>query len=370
MSRFARNRRVFYLEEPIVEDVDSYLRLKTCPDTGVHVLTPVVSSRLKGEGMADLVAELVKSGLVENAITDCISWYYTPMAMGLDSFLPSRLTVYDCMDELSAFAGAPPAMRENEERLFRRADLVFTGGASLYESKRNQHSSVYLFPSSVDIQHFYRARHITEEPGDQQGIPHPRLGYAGVIDERMDLELIRRIANSHPDWQLVLIGPVTKVDPDLLPQASNIHYLGMKQYADLPGYLSGWDVAMLPFALNESTKFISPTKTPEYLAAGLPVVSTAIRDVVKPYGELGFVRIGHDANEFTRAIEAQLASPMSKETKVRIDEFLSQSSWDKTWSEMEALINSKILGKNSSPSGDGQKFTTTLNSVPERVSHV
>jgi len=360
---------VFYLEEPIFEAGNSYIKLRTCPNTGVHVLTPVIGAGSTAD-QAGLVTGMVRAFLDDHAVLDCISWYYTPMAIGLHSVLPSQVTVYDCMDELSAFSGAAPAMRRNEELLFERADLVFTGGASLFESKRNQHGSVYLFPSSVDIQHFYRARSIREEPADQEAIGHPRLGYAGVVDERMDLGLIQRMSSSHPDWQLVLIGPVVKIDPELLPKASNIHYLGMKQYAELPAYLAGWDIALLPFALNESTRFISPTKTPEYLAAGLPVVSTAIRDVVKPYGELGFVRIGHDADEFIGAVESQLASPMSDEVKGKIDEFLSRSSWDKTWSEMEMLINSKMLNKNPGSSSDGRKSTTTFETVTERVSHV
>ena len=246
------------------------------------------------------------------------------------------------MDELSAFAGAPAEMRENEQALFREADLVFTGGASLFESKRMQHPAVYLFPSSVDLAHFGRARRSQVEPEDQLHLPRPRLGYAGVIDERMDLELIAGIAARKPDWQLVLLGPVVKIDPASLPRAHNIHYLGMKAYADLPRYLSGWNIGMLPFALNESTRFISPTKTPEYLAAGLRVISTPIRDVVMPYGDLGLVNIADGPDEFIRAAELLIQNPPTSEFLASTASFLSKSSWDKTWSEMNLLVEEKI----------------------------
>ncbi len=361
---------MFYVEEPIFGDGESYSRSKFCPQTGVRVLTPVISADLKGQEVSAQVQALLKLSLEQNAVDSCVSWFYTPMAMHLHRLLPSRLTVYDCMDELSAFAGAPPAMQANEKLLFQQADLVFTGGSSLFESKRNQHRSVHLFPSSVDLLHFSTARTIREEPADQQVIQHPRLGYAGVIDERMDLDLIHKLASSHPSWQIVLIGPVVKINPELLPRASNIHYLGMKHYSELPAYLAGWDVALLPFALNESTRFISPTKTPEYLAAGIAVVSTAIRDVVKPYGELGLVTVGSDVDEFIHSVERQLANPVSEQEKERIIDFLSQSSWDKTWSEMDHLVNSKMHARVSNCSSDGQDFTTTLDAVTERVSHV
>jgi len=269
------------------------------------------------------------------------------MALTYTSDLRPALTVYDCMDELSAFAGAPAAMRDNETALFHMTDLVFTGGASLYESKRTQHSSVHLFPSSVDIQHFKQARTLKQDPADQVNIPHPRLGYAGVIDERMDLDLLTKTADGRPDWHIVLVGPVAKIDPGMLPRRDNIHYLGMKQYSELPAYFSGWEIGMLPFALNESTRFISPTKTPEYLAAGLQVVSTAIRDVVKPYGDLGLVRIADGASEFVREVDSLLKSQPSVEFTTRVDRFLSQSSWDQTWSEMDQLMKKTLNVKRS-----------------------
>jgi UDP-galactopyranose mutase len=280
-----------------------------------------------------------------HGISAHIDWYYTPMAREFTRFLTPALLVYDCMDELSAFAGAPLEMRLNERELLLNADLVFTGGLSLYESKRQHHRSVYAFPSSVDAPHFMQARNRREQPEDQASIPHPRIGFAGVIDERMDLTLLREAAAKTPNWHYVLIGPTCKVDPATLPQAANLHYLGMKPYADLPFYFSGWEIGMLPFALNQSTQFISPTKTPEYLAAGMRVISTPIRDVIRPYGELGLVEIAYDASEFVAKTEKLLTEGASEVFLSRADAFLAAKSWDKTWEAMTELMRGTLAIK-------------------------
>lgn len=353
MSRFARTRRVFFLEEPVFENTEARLHSSVCPQTGVRVFTPVLPHGLTQRQITAYQAEFLQTMLDDNSIGRYIAWYYTPMAREFASALQPVLTVYDCMDELSAFAGAPPAMRNNEAALFQQADLVFTGGASLFESKRKQHSSVHLFPSSVEISHFSRARSIQADPEDQALLPRPRLGYSGVIDERMDLELLRQIAAQRPDWQLVLLGPVAKIDPASLPRAENIHYVGMKSYSDLPAYLSGWSIGMLPFAQNDSTRFISPTKTPEYLAAGLHVVSTPIRDVISPYGDLGLVRIAATASAFVSAADSLLKSPPDVRFRTQVDRFLSQSSWDKTWSDMNTLIQNSFAITNFSARSAG-----------------
>jgi UDP-galactopyranose mutase len=249
------------------------------------------------------------------------------------------------MDELSLFKGANPQLREFERELLGLADLVFTGGPSLYEAKRTQHHNVHLFPSSIDAHHFGQARQPQPEPADQAPIPHPRLGYFGVIDERVDLALVAQLAASRPDWHMVLVGPVVKIDPATLPQAANLHYLGQKPYEQLPQYLSGWDVALMPFAHNEATRFISPTKTPEYLAGGRPVVSTSIRDVVRPYGERRLVRIADTANATAAAIEVILDEPdeVRRAWLARVDEFLKDNSWDRTWAEMDSLLEQASL---------------------------
>jgi UDP-galactopyranose mutase len=265
------------------------------------------------------------------------------MALSFTGHLAPRAVVYDCMDELSAFKGAPSIMRERESELLSCADVVFTGGQSLYEAKRNQHPNIHPIPSSIDAPHFAQARNPAEDPEDQADIPHPRLGYFGVIDERMDTGLLSRIAEARIDWHLVMIGPIVKIDPADLPRHPNIHYLGGKDYKQLPDYLAGWDVALLPFAINDSTRFISPTKTPEYLAAGKPVVSTPIRDVVRPYGKMNLVSIAEGHSDFIKAIETILKEGTgSPGWLARVDEHLSQNSWDKTWLRMMKELDRAI----------------------------
>lgn len=369
MSRFALTRRVFFFEEPVFENGEAHLRSSMCHQSGVHVYTPVLPKGLSHQQTVEIQRTLLTTMLEQNNVKDYIAWYYTPMAREFASGLKPRITIYDCMDELSAFAGAPPAIRDNEQALFRDADLVFTGGASLFESKRTHHPAVHLFPSSVEVAHFARARSITDEPADQGSIPHPRLGYAGVIDERMDLQLLEQVALEKPDWHLIMLGPVVKIDEGLLPKLNNIHYLGMKDYSELPAYFSSWDVALLPFALNESTRFISPTKTPEYLAAGLPVVSTPIADVIRSYGSSGLVSIADGTRQFVSSVDALLQSPPGPEFWVRVDQFLSRLSWDQTWSRMNRLIEEKLTLK-SAVEGTSTPIGVITGSNQEGTAHV
>lgn len=235
--------------------------------------------------------QLLDQMLTQHEIRHYVLWYYTPMAWGFSSHLSPLARVYDCMDELSHFRGAPVLMGERERALLSGADVVFTGGYSLYERKRNQHDNVHAVPSSVDVAHFAQWRDPGREPADQRALGGVKIGYFGVLDERLDLELIRALSDQRPEWNFIFIGPLCKISPSDLPRAKNLHYLGPRNYSELPNYLAGWDAAILPFALNDSTRFISPTKTPEYLAAGKPVVSTPIKDVIHPYGDLNLVRV-------------------------------------------------------------------------------
>ncbi|NDJ22055.1 UDP-galactopyranose mutase [Nostoc sp. B(2019)] len=347
LSRCAQGKRVFFIEEPIFSE-EPLARLDINKDSnGVVVVVPHLPQGLSEEARNADLQVLIDGLFAEHNINKYICWYYTPMAIAFTRHLQPQAVVYDCMDELSAFQGASPTLKNYEAELFSRADLVFTGGQSLYESKVNQHPNVYAFPSSVDVAHFGQARNL-QEPADQAHIPHPRLGFFGVIDERMDIELLAGIAQARPDWHLVIIGPVVKIDPATLPQHENIHYLGGRDYKQLPAYLAGWDLAMLPFARNESTRFISPTKTPEYLAAGRPVVSTSIRDVVRPYGESKLVRIADTVDEFVNAAEqAMQEDTQASEWLSRVDVFLEKISWDRTWASMMKLIDSAIAARDS-----------------------
>jgi UDP-galactopyranose mutase len=340
MTRCTQERRVFYFEEPVLEDrATALLELTTAG--AVRVAVPHLPASSDEAQRVRMQRELLDELMARERITEYVLWYYTPMALEFTRHLAPAAIVYDCMDELSAFAHAPASLRELEAELMSAASVVFTGGQSLYEAKRHRHHNVHACPSSVDTKHFARARDLTEDPSDQASIPRPRLGFFGVIDERMDIPLLEAIAGARPDWHFVMLGPIVKIDPATLPGGANIHYLGAKSYDDLPYYLAGWDVALLPFARNDATRFISPTKTPEYMAAGKPVVSTPIRDVVRPYGEQGLVRIAESPEEFVAACEAALSENAAHRRR-QADAYLRQTSWDGTWSRMRHLIDSVL----------------------------
>lgn len=338
MARFARTLRVFFFEEPIEGDAAEPALELHHTDAGVVVAVPRLPRGLDEAGQIAAQRALLDRLCREQGITAPLLWYYTPMSLPFSDHLASATVVYDCMDELAAFKGAPPALLQREQDLFRQARVVFTGGWSLYEAKRDRHDNVHAFPSSVDVAHFGRARDAQADPPDQAGIPRPRIGHYAVLDERLDRDLLAAIADARPDWQLVLVGPVVKIDPSELPRRPNIHYLGGKPYDALPAYLAGWDAAFMPFAQNESTRFISPTKTPEYLAAGKPVVSTPIKDVVRTYGERGLVRIAATSEEFVAALEEALEEHRSKAWLEEVDGLLAGMSWDQTWTRMKELL--------------------------------
>jgi UDP-galactopyranose mutase len=342
MSRWAREHRVFFVEEPMFDARTPRITLQEV-EPNLQVVVPHLPGGLTPRE-TERSLRLLVDGLVTDArVRDPILWMYTPMALGFSRHLRRSVTVYDCMDELTGFRGAPPILREREQELFRVADVVFTGGHSLYEAKRALHHNVHAFPSSVDADHFASARTARPEddPADQRAIPHPRLGFFGVVDERMDIDLLRAIAEHRPRHHFVVLGPIAKIDPAHLPQLPNLHFLGPKRYEELPAYVAGWDVAIMPFALNEATRYISPTKTLEYLAAGKPVVSTPIHDVVRPYGEQGLVRIARDADEFVRSTDAALAeldAPSCAARRASCDAYVARTSWERTWNHMYSLI--------------------------------
>jgi UDP-galactopyranose mutase len=349
LSRCAKQRRVFFVEEPIFGNCSMRLDVREA-DPGVHVVVPHLPDGLRSEVAINAVMkEMTRQLFLDYDINKYVFWYYTPMALSFTDHFNPVASVYDCMDELSAFKGAHSDLPALEKQLFQQVDLVFTGGQSLYEVKRGQHPAVYAFPSSIDATHFGKARTLVNDPEDQLNIPHPRLGFFGVIDERFDVELLDTVAAKRPDWHFVIIGPVVKIHPESLPKHANIHYLGGKKYSELPDYLAGWDVALLLFARNESTRFISPTKTPEYLAAGKPVISTSIRDVVRPYGEMKLVEIADTADEFIAAGEKLLARSDHSDWLQRVDAYLENISWDKTWAQMSDLIDEVIERKRPAP---------------------
>jgi hypothetical protein len=350
MSRAAQLRRVFYFEEPVFTPMPDKLGVYVDSVNHVTVVTPQLMDELPGsnpagqEGFLKRMAVLADQFILQYKIIDYVAWYYAPMACAFTGHLTPRAIVYDCMDELSAFKFAPAELVENEKLLLSKADLVFTGGNRLYEAKKAFHNNIYPFPSAIDKLFFFPARARLPEPDDQAHIPHPRLGFFGVIDERFDIELVRKMADMKPDWQFVFIGPVVKIDESMLPKNENIHYLGMKEYKELPVYISGWDLCIMPFAINASTEFISPTKTPEFLAAGKRVISTPIHDVVYPYGADGLVGIAGTAEDFIEIAEHDLNETVDPLWLGKVDQFLGTVSWDKTWKNMDAHID-KVLAQ-------------------------
>ncbi len=346
MSRFADEMTVVFWEEPvdIGERETALLRVRTAEGhANVRIVVPHIPAGLDESERTTVLKRLLDaySAGLKHPI---VAWYYTPMMLPFSRALDASVTVYDAMDELSKFKFAPPELLELEQELISRADLVFTGGSSLYEAKKGRHESVHLFPSSVDRKHFEKARRALPEPDDQARLPRPRLGFYGVLDERFDTELLDRIAKMRPDWSFVMVGPVVKISEDDLPERPNIHYLGGRKYDQLPAYLAGWDVALMPFAMNESTRFISPTKTPEYLAGGKPVVSTTVRDVVRHYGKLEGVAIASTPEEFVSACERMLKLSPEGEWLSEADLLLSATSWTTTQARMSALI-AEALGQ-------------------------
>ena len=336
LSRLARHWRVVFIEEPMPGETEQRLE-RFSPAEGVEVWRPHVNGDAPGfhDDHISVLQKFITDAIREQKITDYWVWFYTPMAVPLAAGLRPSGIVYDCMDELTLFKNAPRQLVQRENVLFKEADLVFTGGPSLYNSKKSRHPSVHCFPSSVD------ARHFSQASGDhalQAGVPRPRLGYCGVIDERINMDLIDAMATAHPEWQIMMVGPVVKIDPNGLPRQKNIHWLGQQSYNDLPSFICGWDVCLMPFALNEATRFISPTKMLEYIACGRPSVSTSIRDVVEPYGHV--VSIADTPQDYVAACEAILARTPEQQAahSAELAQAISRTSWDRTAQAMADLI--------------------------------
>ncbi|MBA3834302.1 MAG: glycosyltransferase [Sphingomonas sp.] len=351
MSRFADDMTIIYWEEPMEIGAGDTpkLQVRSVEDfPNIRIVVPHLPEGLD-EDQRDMMLGRLLDAYASGLSRPLVAWYYTPMMLTFSRDLDASVTVFDAMDELSKFKFAPARLLQLEQELIDRADLVFTGGSSLFEAKRDRHDSVYLFPSSVDRKHFAKARSALPQPEDQAAIAQPRLGFYGVLDERFDTELLGQVAEMRPDWSFVMVGPVVKISDDDLPKRPNIHYLGSKKYEQLPAYLSGWDVALMPFAMNESTQFISPTKTPEYLAGGKPVVSTPVKDVVRHYGQLQGVGIAATAHEFVEQCEHMLALDADGDWLSEADLLLSASSWATTQARMAALIG-ELIGERSTSS--------------------
>ncbi len=355
LSRLAKDYRITFVEEPFVSTQFRHPYLEILkrddfsnPITVVRLIYPAIQNRWVGHGDIQTQAtygRLLKPFLKGKGIVDPILWFYTPMGYDFKQIIRPSLVVYDVMDQLSAFKDAPVPLKAFDERLLSEADLVFTGGISLYRDKLPHNPNTHLFPSGIEIRHFAQAAEpdMLPCPEDIAHLKSPVLGYFGVVDERMDLGLLEKMAIAHPEWNILLIGPVVKISPDDLPKAPNLHYLGMKPYAELPAYLARFDVALIPFARNEATRFISPTKTLEYMAARKPIISTAIDDVIELYGKA--VQVGWTHDEFIGCCQTALdesqnppAPKIREERRLIEDAYLLQNTWDNAVWRMNSLI--------------------------------
>ncbi|WP_029272510.1 glycosyltransferase [Flavobacterium sp. KJJ] len=328
ISRMSDNMKVLLIEEPISYDSkEENTANLTVVNDNLHVLQPKVKDI---ESIAKILPDYIKNS------NPSIGWFYSASFTPLLDFFEFETVVYDCMDELSLFKGAPEYLIHQEKYLMANADIVFTGGKSLYESKKQSHSNVYCFPSSVDEKHFAQALNGIEIPQDIANIDTPIVGYFGVIDERIDLKLIQETAKKLPKVFFVMIGPLAKIDESDLPREENIYYLGMKSYNELPNYLKAFDIAMMPFAINDATKYISPTKTLEYMAAGKPIISTKIHDVERDYSNC--VSLVENADEFTDAITSLFDKRATSSLQAKYHEILKNTSWDATAEKMQSII--------------------------------
>ncbi len=357
LSRLARHYPVVYVEEPLPTAGEAYLK-SSQPSAGIEVLrpyTPVGAPGFHDDQLASLDALLGNHWPTSIGDDDYVVWFYTPMALPLLGDLRPRAIVYDCMDELSHFKNAPRQMRQRETALLKLADVVLTGGPSLYEAKRALHPRTICLPSAVDADHYALdpsridpAR--AERAADVQGsTTRPRLGFFGVIDERFDVPLLAQMAEAEPDWEFVMVGPVVKIDPAALPRNPNIRWLGQQPYELLPYLIADWDICLMPFAMNESTRFISPTKTLEYLAAGKPIVSTPVRDVIGMFGDV--VRVAPDADGFLQACRDVLAlDPSAQRSAATAAQARArQHSWENAAATAHQAVEEALRLRPSAP---------------------
>jgi len=338
MSRLAYHYRVLFIEEPIYEQtVSRYPTLEySCQGPNIEVLTPRTGVPTAGfnQQQASILAPLLEEYLLANCIEDYAIWFYTPMAYSFIDYLQPKAVIYDCTEIDSERDEDSMEWREMEEALVDHADTIFTSGPSLYDSKRDIHPNVHCLPNAVDMVHFSPERLLqtshssTDVAQLQEKIGFPRLGFFGVIDERIDFDLLAKVAEARPDWNIVMLGPIKNVNESELPKYPNIHWLGMHSYERLPYFLATWDVCFLPYIVNDLTGFINPCQTLEYMAAEKPVVSTAIPDIAAMYEDVAhFV---HTPKQFIEQCET-LLSHTAVERSALVSGMLTavwRMSWD------------------------------------------
>ena len=354
-SRLAAHHPIAFVEEPMLQEGGSRLDVSE-PLANVARIIPVLSTSKKNDGSDNQCAAVLpllrraftEHPLLRGRFASPIQWFYSPMTapIFLDGF-DSVGTVYDCMDELAQFRFAPPALREREQLLISRADVVFTGGYQLFQSKSHYHSNVHFYGCGVDADHYSKARLVeTELPEEVANLPRPIFGYFGVIDERLDYILLAQLARQMPEASIVMVGPFAKVEQQSVPNLPNIHWLGQRAYTELPALVKSFDVCLMPFALNDATQYINPTKTLEYMAAGKPVVSTAVPDVLHHFAPI--VDVAFTAEEFIAAVQRAFSSPRADLIEQGIER-AHCASWDSIVSAMRGHMLDSVRADLDAP---------------------
>ena len=354
-SRLAAHHPIAFVEEPMWQEGERRLDISE-PFANIARIIPVLSAAEKNDdndNQCTAVLRLLRRALTEHPLltgrfASPIQWFYSPMTapIFLDSF-DSVATVYDCMDELAQFRFAPAGLRESEQLLISRSDVVFTGGYQLFQSKSRYHDNVHFYGCGVDAEHYSKARLAeTELPAEVVNLAKPIFGYFGVIDERLDYALLTQLAREMPEASIVMVGPRAKVDQQSLPNLPNIHWLGHRSYADLPALVKSFDVCLMPFALNDATQYINPTKTLEYMAAGKPVVSTAVPDVLHHFAPI--VDVTFTTDGFIKAVRRAVRSPRADLIKQGIER-ANNASWDSIVSAMRGHMLDSIRAELDAP---------------------
>lgn len=350
-SRLAAHHPIAFIEEPRWEEAERRLDVSE-PYPNVARIIPVLpryESNDNSDAQWAAVLVMLRRAFVEHPLLSRrfmspVQWFYSPMTAPtfLDSF-DAVSTIYDCMDELAQFRFAPVGLREREQLLISRSDVVFTGGYQLFQSKSRYHDNVHFYGCGVDAEHFSKARlPETEVPAEVAKLPRPIFGYFGVIDERLEYALLTRLAGEMPHASIVMVGPFAKIDQQSLPNLPNIHWLGQRSYAELPALVKSFDVCLMPFVLNQATQYINPTKTLEYMAAGKPVVSTAVPDVLHHFTPI--VEVALTADDFVTAARRTALTPRAELIEQGLER-ANRASWDSIVSAMRGHMLDSVRAK-------------------------
>jgi glycosyltransferase involved in cell wall biosynthesis len=348
LSRLSRKHRVLFVEAPDVYDAAHVTRVDLREVTdfpNINVLQLKIPAKRENDirwidKERRRVVQSLLSGPLGQSFPSIVQWFYDPMAVtALAGQLDEQLIVYDCMDELSLFRGAPPELVRRERELLAVADVVFAGGPKIWRAKRELNRNCFCYGCGVDARHFGEACDPElRVPHDMAGLSRPVFGYIGVVDERIDYELLTRLADS-TEGSVVMVGPWTKVDPASFPHRDNLQWLGGRDYSDLPRYAKGFDVCVMPFAINEATRFINPTKALEYMATGRPIVSTPVEDVVSQFSDV--ITIAKDATAFANACARAAVQPDSRQIERGLA-LAQQNSWESIVARLEQHIEEAL----------------------------